>query len=298
MSGLQPRVSVIVPTRNEAPNLEKILPTIPAVHEVIVVDGGSTDGTVETARRVLPTVKVISQTRRGKGNAMACGFEHATGDILVMFDADGSADAREIELMVAALVNGADFVKGSRMLHGGGSADLTGLRALGNRALTAVVNVVFRTRYTDLCYGYNAFWSDVLPVFDLPPISATTPQWGDGFEIETLLNCRAAAAKLTILEIPSYEHGRIHGVSNLNAFSDGMRVLRTIENERRRAREARRRPLGDTVRFTSHSVRKPLSRFDEASSSSVGHFDDVSPSSPGERGGIPLTVAATADIEN
>ena len=82
-----PRVSVVVPTRNEARNLEVVLPAIaavrPAVHEVIVVDGNSVDGSIETAQRVLPWVKVITQSRRGKGNAMACGFAAASGDIIV-----------------------------------------------------------------------------------------------------------------------------------------------------------------------------------------------------------------------
>ena len=254
-----PRVSIIVPTFNEAPNLERVLPTLPDVHEVIVVDGGSTDGNVETAQRVMPSVRVMQQTRTGKGNALACGFTAATGDIVVMFDADGSADAREIPLMVAALLSGADFVKGSRMLHGGGSADLTATRALGNRALTGLVNTLFRTRYTDLCYGYNAFWRDVLDVFDLPDPEAGGTRWGDGFEIETLLNCRAAAARLTILEIPSYEHDRIHGTSNLRALPDGMRVLRTIDAEFRRLRILRSgtRHLGATARFSTRPVQRP-----------------------------------------
>ncbi|NMD45175.1 MAG: glycosyltransferase family 2 protein [Propionibacterium sp.] len=254
-----PRVSIIVPTFNEAPNLERVLPTLPDVHEVIVVDGGSADGTVETAQRVMPSARVMQQTRTGKGNALACGFGAATGDIIVMFDADGSADAREIPLMVAALLSGADFVKGSRMLHGGGSADLTTTRAMGNRALTGLVNALFRTRYTDLCYGYNAFWRDVLDVFDLPDPEAGGTRWGDGFEIETLLNCRAAAARLTILEIPSYEHDRIHGTSNLRAFPDGMRVLRTIDAEFRRLRVLRSgtRHLGATARFSTRPVQRP-----------------------------------------
>lgn len=253
---VSPRVSIIVPAYNEAPNLSRVLPTLPRVHEVIVVDGGSTDGTAEVARSILPRVRVIEQTRDGKGNAIACGFQAATGDILVMFDADGSADAREIPLMVAALLNGADFVKGSRMLHGGGSADLTILRSAGNVALTKLVNALFGTRYTDLCYGYNAFWRDVLEVFDLPDASEPgEPRWGDGFEIETLLNCRAAAGRLTILELPSYEHDRLHGNSNLRAVHDGRRVLRTINSEWRRMRRRRSvRHHGQSARWSTRPV--------------------------------------------
>jgi len=239
-----PRVSVIVPTRNEARNLEIVLPAIaavrPAVHEIIVVDGNSVDGTVETAQRVLPWVRIVEQTRKGKGNAMACGFTAATGDVLVMFDADGSADPNEIPAFVQALTEGADFAKGSRFITGGGSEDITLLRKTGNAGLNGVANALFGTRYTDLCYGYNAFWADLLPVLELPAVDAPAPVdgsmlWGDGFEIETVLNCRVAAAGLAITEVPSHERERMFGQTNLRTFADGTRVLRTLAAERRRA---------------------------------------------------------------
>jgi glycosyl transferase family 2 len=243
-----PRVSVVVPTRNEARNLEVVLPAIaavrPAVHEIIVVDGDSVDGTIETAQRVLPWVKVITQTRKGKGNAMACGFKAAAGDVIVMFDADGSADPAEIPAFVRALIDGADFAKGSRFVRGGGSDDITLLRKSGNAGLNGVANALFGTSYTDLCYGYNAFWADILPVLDLPPIDRPPPAdgsmlWGDGFEIETVLNCRVAAAGLKITEVPSMERERIFGQTNLRTFADGSRVLRTLAAERRRATRRR-----------------------------------------------------------
>jgi len=202
------------------------------VHQVVVVDGHSVDDTREVVARVLPTADFMQQTRRGKGNALACGFEAATGDIVVMFDADGSADAAEIDAYVGALMSGADFAKGSRVLAAGGSEDITLARDLGNRFLTRVTNLLFRTRYTDLCYGYNAFWRDVLPHLSIPATRAPQAQWGDGFEIETLINCRVAMAGLQIHEVPSVELSRIHGESNLNAVRDGLRVLRTILVER------------------------------------------------------------------
>jgi glycosyltransferase involved in cell wall biosynthesis len=234
---------VVVPTRNEARNLEIVLPAIaavkPAVHEIIVVDGNSTDGTIEAARRVLPSVKIITQSRKGKGNAMACGFAAATGDVIVMFDADGSADPAEIPAFVSALVAGADFAKGSRFTPGGGSDDITLLRKSGNAGLNGVANALFGTSYTDLCYGYNAFWADLLPLLELPPIDAPAPAegmlWGDGFEIETVLNCRIAAAGMRITEVPSIERLRVFGDSNLRTFADGTRVLRTLLAEHRRA---------------------------------------------------------------
>ena len=156
-----PRVSVVVPTRNEAANLPLVFSRMPLdVHEVLVVDGRSTDGTIEVARTLRPDVQIIEQTGKGKGDALALGFLHATGDIIVTLDADGSADAAEIPRFVAALVAGADFAKGSRFMHGGGSADITPLRSLGNKVFCAVVNSFYGAHFTDLCYGYNAFWAD------------------------------------------------------------------------------------------------------------------------------------------
>ncbi len=229
-----PRVSVIIPTRNEALNLPLVLEHIPAEYEVVVVDGHSTDGSLDVAKALRPGAIVLTQTRRGKGNAMACGFAAATGDILVMLDADGSADPREIPRYVRALMEGADFAKGTRFAAGGGSDDITRIRRMGNWGLNAVVNILYRTSYTDLCYGYNAFWRHCLPALDLAPGETSDEmRWGDGFEVETLINVRVAQAKLRVVEVPSYEANRVHGVSNLNAVSDGLRVLRTIAAEKR-----------------------------------------------------------------
>jgi glycosyltransferase involved in cell wall biosynthesis len=241
-----PRISIVVPALNEAMNLSVILPQLPKVHEVILVDGGSVDGTVMAARRALPSIVTVLQSRRGKGNALAAGFARVTGDIVVMFDADGSADPAEIAHFVAALTAGADFAKGSRFTEGGGSADITPIRALGNRFLNGLFNAGFSTRYSDLCYGYNAFWADMIPLLDLPDHAAPAPAngrmaWGDGFEIETVINCRFAAAGVRITEVPSIEKLRMFGESNLHAVKDGLRVLRTLFTEWRRGHAMRKR---------------------------------------------------------
>jgi hypothetical protein len=162
-----------------------------------------------------------------------------------MVDADGSADPSEIPKFVDALLRGADFAKGTRFAPGGGSSDITRLRRLGNRMLGAVVNLCHGTHYSDLCYGFNVFWQKHVPVLGLdvtsPPSSKSDGRlWGDGFEIETLIHMRVAAGGLRVAEVPSFEHSRIHGVSNLDAFSDGLRVLTTILVERRRARSRHR----------------------------------------------------------
>jgi glycosyltransferase involved in cell wall biosynthesis len=239
---LKPSVSVVIPALNEARNIPHVFAQIPAdVYEVVLVDGFSADDTVAIARELRPDVRVVAQTRQGKGNALACGFAAATGDIIAMVDADGSADPGEISGFVAALLDGADFAKGTRFAEGGGSSDITRLRSFGNYALTTFFNTCYGRNYTDLCYGFNVFWRRHLPVLGLETTSPCQLNgdgrlWGDGFEIETLIHVRVAKAGLVVTEVPSFEHARIHGVSNLNAFRDGRRVLKTILTERRGTR--------------------------------------------------------------
>jgi glycosyltransferase involved in cell wall biosynthesis len=241
-----PTVSVVIPALNEERNLPHVFAALPAgIDEVVLVDGGSIDNTVAVARDLRPDVVVVQQTRTGKGNALACGFAACTGDIIVMIDADGSTDPAEIPDFVARLVGGDDFVKGSRFDKGGHSHDITRLRKLGNDGLNLVVNVLFGTRFTDLCYGYNAFWRRVVPALDLPDTGLPRPAdgsklWGDGFEIETMINIRAAVDGMKVGEVGSIEHARIHGETNLNTFRDGFRVLRTIFSEYGRMRRNRK----------------------------------------------------------
>lgn len=228
----RPRVSVVIPVLNEERNLPHVAARMPAeIDEIVVVDGRSVDRTVAVAKRLWPDGVHLTQTRTGKGNALACGIAAATGDIIVTLDADGSTDPAEIPAFVGALMAGADFAKGSRFIQGGGSSDITKFRRLGNRGLNAIVNGLFHTRYTDLCYGFNAFWRHCLTAIDLPDRLTAKPLWGDGFEIETLINVRVAAAGLKIAEVCSYEQHRLYGVSNLNAVRDGLRVLQTICRE-------------------------------------------------------------------
>jgi glycosyltransferase involved in cell wall biosynthesis len=234
-----PRVSVVIPTLNEALNIAWVLRRLPAdLHEVVLVDGRSTDDTVAVACAVRPGVRVLRQTARGKGAALALGLAQVTGDIAVMIDADGSMDPAEIPALVGALLSGADVVKGSRATSGGGSTDLTPLRRAGNRGLTTLANLSYGQRWRELCYGYAAFWADVLPLLDVDGLASREPvtgglTYGHGFEIEAILFCRAARAGLRVAEVFSYEHGRHNGDSNLSTFKDGWRVLSAVLRERR-----------------------------------------------------------------
>lgn len=240
-------ISLIIPARNEAKNLPHVLPLIPEeVDEVILVDGKSTDGTIDVARAMRPDVRVVEQNGAGKGNALRAGFAAASGDIIVMIDADGSTDPREIPVFISALMAGADFVKGSRFMQGGGSADITGLRKLGNWGLTALVKLMYGGNFSDLAYGYAAFWRRIVPALELD---------GDGFEIETMMNVRALRSGIRVAEVPSFEAERLHGQSNLNTFRDGWRVLKTIMTEWVRPQEC------------IEPLQAPAARLDERSES-------------------------------
>jgi glycosyltransferase involved in cell wall biosynthesis len=220
----EPRVSIVIAALNEAENLSLLLPHIDEdVHEILIVDGMSEDQTPDVARRLHPRVRVVRQFGIGKGAALRTGFASATGDVIVTLDADCSMNPGEIPAFVGALRAGADFVKGTRFVHGAGTTDMPFHRKVGNGAFVVLVRLLFGGKYTDLCYGYNAFWRELLPQLALH---------GDGFEIETIMNVRALRAGLQITEVASMESVRIHGDAKLKTFSDGWRVLKAIFRER------------------------------------------------------------------
>ena len=224
-SGHKPVVSLILPTLNEAKNLPLVIPYIPLdlIDEVILVDGLSTDRTVEVARNLLPSIRVVLEKKRGKGVAMRRGYAESIGDILVVIDADGSHDPREIPRFVQALVEGADFVKGSRFAPSGGTTDMPRLRKAGNWAFTSLVNLLFAQTFTDLCYGFHAFWRHCLEHLNLEAV--------DGFEVDTSIYLQAVRKKLKVVDVPSFEGLRFYGSGKLQTFPDGWRVFRTILRE-------------------------------------------------------------------
>jgi len=218
-----PSVTVVIPTSMRGPISPTSSSGVPAwIDEVIIVDGHSTDDTVEVAKSVRPDITVIFQNGRGKGNAIIGGIEAATSDVVVLLDADGSTDPADIPRFVAALRTGADFAKGTRFVMGGGSADLTPLRRFGSKAFAKFVNRLFGSNYTDVLYGYNAFWRRCMNDLNIDC---------DGFEVEPLLAIRALRSNIRVVEVPSFEPKRLSGISKLHAARDGMRILRMILGE-------------------------------------------------------------------
>jgi len=219
---VRPTVSVIIPTFNEAENLPLVLPYLPMewIDEVILVDGRSTDDTVEVSRRIMPSIKLVMEKKPGKGAALTAGYKASSGDIIIVMDADGSNDPREIPRFIKALSEGVDFVKGSRFAAGGGTTDMPRIRRLGNAGFVHLVNLLFNGTFTDLCYGYHAFWRYCLNTLDMKDVN--------GFEIDTALYLRAMHKRLKIGEVPSFEGYRFYGVGKLRTIPDGLRVLWTI----------------------------------------------------------------------
>lgn len=221
-----PNVGVVIPTLNEEKNIEEVLFDLKNLgyYNILVIDGMSKDETTRIAAK--NGAKVILQNGKGKGNAIRQGLSNGylRADVVVMMDADGSMDPKEIPGLVETLNSGADIVKGSRFLKAGYSYDMSTLRYIGNRFMVAVVNLLWSAKYTDLCYGYMAF--NRRAVEKMAPYLKS-----QSFEIETEILLKALNLGLVVKEAPSTEFKRKNGNSNLNSFRDGFKILRTIVKE-------------------------------------------------------------------
>lgn len=214
------KISLVIPTLNEEKNLPIVLEEIPDyIDEIIIVDGYSKDNTVEIAKKYNCR---IFYDDVGKGSSLIMGVEQCTGDYVIMMDADWSHRIEELSLFIEGLEMGYDFVMGSRFLQGGGTADMTPIRRLGNKLFVIIVNMFFGMNYSDLCYGYRAFRRDIFNKLNLK---------SKGFAIETEISIKAAKCRLKILEVPSFEKKRKYGKGNLQGFRDGLRISGTILTE-------------------------------------------------------------------
>lgn len=215
----KPKITVLICTLNEESNLHHVLPKIPEwVDEVLLVDGHSSDKTVEVANKLRPDIHILYQPEKGKGDALKYGFKHAQGDIIVTIDADGATDPQEMPKFIEPLLKGYDFAKGSRFLRRH-ALNMPLYRRFGNWVLVIAVNILHGTRYTDICSGYNAFWKKALERVELS---------SDGFELEQEMNVKIKKVGLKVIEVPCNDMGRLSGGSKVHPFRQGLKDLITI----------------------------------------------------------------------
>jgi len=212
----EPKVSVVICALNEEHNLSYVLPKIPScVHEVVLVDGHSTDQTIEVAKKLRPDIKIYIQPGRGKGAALKYGISVSEGEIVVTLDADGTYLPEEIPKFVSAILQGNDFAKGTRFL--GGRLDCMSVnRQFGNKVLALTANLLLNIHYTDICSGFYAFSKTAFQNINLV---------SDGFEMEQELFIKIAKMKLKVIEVPHGYKVRMFGNSKTKDFRQGIKNL-------------------------------------------------------------------------
>ena len=216
------KTTLIIPTRNEEGCIGSVLREVPRqdVNEIIVIDGASTDNTEAEAKAELrPEDKFIKQKGRGYGGAFLEAFDIATGDVIIMMDADGSHDPKEITAIMERVRRGEEYVMASRYMSGGKSEDDTIIRWFGNRFFTWLTNTIHGTRVTDSLYLFTAITRDGLKKLNLK---------SPGFEFCTEIVVKAHRAGLKFGEVPAHERARFAGKTKVNAFWHGLKILRMI----------------------------------------------------------------------
>lgn len=222
---LTPRVSIVIPALDAATNVHFVLRQLPDADEVILVDGGSADGTPDAARQARPDVRVLSVPGASRAAALAAGFEAASGDVILTLPIDGSANPDEVPAFVAALVAGADVAKGSRYV-GSAAAQLP-----GERALAWLGRRVNGTGLSDLAHGFYGFWADQRALLALPTDGRS---WS--LQVDVTVACQLARAGARIVQVPSRRMVPLFGNDEVSGWTTFGLSVRGVLAERRRAR--------------------------------------------------------------
>jgi glycosyltransferase involved in cell wall biosynthesis len=219
------KITVLIPALNEENNIQDVIKELKTIgfSDILVIDGNSNDNTASVCKKL--GANVIFQDKVGKGDALRKAFNHdELGDFVVMLDADGSMNPKEIDSFLDAFKTGADVVKGSRFISPAYSEDLNFSRRIGNMIMVKIVNLIWDANFSDLCYGFAAFKKSAIEKMH-PHLKS------EHFEIEAEIFIKAKKMGFKIHEVPSVELRRKSGKSNLKMFTDGFKILRTIFSE-------------------------------------------------------------------
>lgn len=226
------KTTVLIPTYNERENVEKVLAGVKAqgVDEILVVDGHSTDGTGELVTRLGYTL--VLQEGKGLGDAIKTGIKKASGDVIIIVDADGSHNTADIPKLLAKISEGYDLVVASRYISapkvkglfvtGSSSYDDTFIRAIGNRTFTWMTRTFYKVPVHDILMGFKAFRKSI---FEKVVLKET----GQQFDAEIIIKAQKAGYKLA--EVPTVEYRREFGESKLSVPYHGFKVLWVIIRE-------------------------------------------------------------------
>ena len=215
------KISLVIFTLNEIDGMKAIMPRIKKewYDELIIVDGGSSDGTVEYAKQ--HGYPIYVQREKGAGAAFTEAIERVTGDIFIPFSPDGNFIPEKIPELIEKIKEGYEIVTVSRYLEGAKSYDDDWITAFGNCMFTNLINLLFRTRFTDTLYGYLAFKTSLVNGLHIDKTSSWGPQ----------LLIQSSKKKIKVGEIPGDEPARIGGERKMKPLINGLSLLRMITKE-------------------------------------------------------------------
>lgn len=216
------KTTLFIPTLNEIDGMKVIMPRVKKqwVDEILVLDGGSTDGTIEYAKQ--QGYRVVMQKSKGITNAYREALKIAKGDCIISFSPDGNSLPEVIPQLVAKMKEGYDMVIASRYKGRAKSEDDDPITAFGNFMFTKLINICFGGNYTDSLVMLRAFKKDIVSELHID-----VPRAG----MEPILSIRCAKQKLKVAEIPADEPKRIGGTRKMNPLLNGLDIFRLIAAE-------------------------------------------------------------------
>ena len=229
------KTTLLIPTLNEIGGMKEILPRIKKewCDQILIVDGGSNDGTVEYAKE--NGLLTVTQRKKGLRYAYIEALDHIKGDIVITFSPDGNSIPELIPELIGKMKEGYDMVIVSRYAKGAKSYDDDAITSFGNWMFTNIINLLFRSKYTDAFVMFRAWKKDIFCDLDLHKDSSYEIEeklFRTQIGIEPLLSVRVAKRKLRVADIPGDEPSRIGGERKLKIIQWGSAYLFQVFRER------------------------------------------------------------------